>query len=35
VAELGSKGFAARYVQIDLTKWDTIAGAAADIEAQE
>jgi NAD(P)-dependent dehydrogenase (short-subunit alcohol dehydrogenase family) len=35
VAELGSKGFAARFVQIDLTKLDTIAGAAADIEAQE
>lgn len=35
MAELGSKGFAARYVQIDLTKLDTIEGAAADIEAQE
>jgi NAD(P)-dependent dehydrogenase (short-subunit alcohol dehydrogenase family) len=35
VAELGSKGFAARFVQIDLTKLDTIVGAAADIEAQE
>jgi NAD(P)-dependent dehydrogenase (short-subunit alcohol dehydrogenase family) len=35
VAELGSKGFAARYVQIDLTKLDTISDAAADIEAQE
>ena len=32
VAELGSKGFAARFVQIDLTKLDTIVGAAADIE---
>jgi len=35
VAELGSKGFAARFVQIDLTKLDTMVGAAADIEAQE
>ena len=35
VAELGSKGFAARFVQIDSTKLDTIVGAAADIEAQE
>ena len=35
VAELGSKGFAARFVQIDLTKLDAIAGAAADIEAHE
>jgi NAD(P)-dependent dehydrogenase (short-subunit alcohol dehydrogenase family) len=35
VAELGSIGFAARFVQIDLTKLETIAGAAADIEAQE
>jgi|HubBroStandDraft_5_1064220.scaffolds.fasta_scaffold577189_2 NAD(P)-dependent dehydrogenase (short-subunit alcohol dehydrogenase family) len=35
VAELRSKGFAARFVHIDLTKWDTIAGAVADIEAQE
>ena len=35
MAELGSKGFAARFVQIDLTKLDTIVGAAADIEAQE
>ena len=35
VAELGSKGFAARFVQIDLTKLDTIVGAAADIEARE
>jgi NAD(P)-dependent dehydrogenase (short-subunit alcohol dehydrogenase family) len=26
VAELGSKGFVARYVQIDLTKSDTIGG---------
>ena len=35
VAELGSKGFSARFVQIDLTKLDTIVEAAADIEAQE
>jgi NAD(P)-dependent dehydrogenase (short-subunit alcohol dehydrogenase family) len=35
VADLRSEGFAARYVQIDLTELATITGAAADIEAQE
>ena len=32
VANLRSEGFAARYVQIDLTELATIAGATADIE---
>jgi NAD(P)-dependent dehydrogenase (short-subunit alcohol dehydrogenase family) len=35
VAGLRREGFAARYVQIDLTELATITGAAADIEAQE
>ena len=35
VANLRSEGFAARYVQIDLTELATIAAAAADIESQE
>lgn len=35
VADLRREGFAARYVQIDLTALATIAAAAADIEAQE
>jgi|SRR5580698_5788998 NAD(P)-dependent dehydrogenase (short-subunit alcohol dehydrogenase family) len=35
VAGLRGEGFAARYVQIDLTELTTITGAAADIEAQE
>ena len=32
VAELGSKGFAARFVQIDLTKLDTIVGATLPLQ---
>ena len=35
VANLRSEGFAARYVQIDLTELATIAGATADIESEE
>ena len=35
VANRRSEGFAARYVQIDLTELATIAGATADIESQE
>jgi NAD(P)-dependent dehydrogenase (short-subunit alcohol dehydrogenase family) len=35
VANLRSEGFAARYVQIDLTELAAIAGATADIESQE